>query len=467
MIITLVLITILYVSANLLVGLWKLRGTTYSEFVACPGAINKYALTLSLCGTVIGGGMFFTVAQMGFEAGLAVLALPGAYVIGYLVLSFAIPAIRKSMFSPNVNTLYDIVSVRLPQGGAWTSIYKGLLSTVTFGMYFFMLSAQFTIIANFYVFVLGLSSTNAWLLSLLVIGGTTLIYSVAGGIRKDIATDVFQMIIVSAGLVVLSIVMIRGQGLSLSDVPSSHYTFTGYGTLFPIGILLFFSPSFVGRYDYWQRIIAAKSTQDARFALWLSLPIIVAAYVIFCFVGIYARSMSPNIDSAHAAVWFIRHALSPYVSLVVTLAFYAALMATSDTLLNVSSVSLAALASTVMSRYNRSIRSIRGIRTITIIVGLSASITVLLAADTVDLIIGGFSSLVIITPGLLYVLLTRRPSAIVGSASLLLGYLSFLIAFIVTPDFRKYAFILGFLIASAIIILGRSVLRIRSRQTFR
>jgi len=460
----LIIITSCYVLLNLTVGLWKLRSSSYDDFVACPSSTNKYAIALSICGTVIGGGMFFTVAQMGYESGFAVLALPASYIVGYVLLSLAIPAIRNAMSSPNINTLYDIVTVRLPAGGGWATGYKILLSLVTFGMYFFMLAAQFAIIANFYVAVLDLSQMGAWLLSLLVIGGTTLIYSVAGGIRKDIATDVFQVIIVFVGLIVLGLTMIFDPNLSFANVPPSHFTFTGYGAFFPIGVFLFFSPSFVGRYDYWQRIIAAKSTKEARFALWLSLPLIIAAYVVCCFIGICARSMSSGIDSAHAAIWFMREALPGGLSLVVTLAFYAALMAASDTLLGVSAISLSSIAQTVLSRYRKSLRTVASIRWITVLVGVGASATVLLAVDAVDLIIGGFSSLVILTPGLLFVLLNRTPSALVACASLFLGYGSFLTVFLFAPPYRKYAFILGFLIACVVVGVGQLASRILSRQ---
>ncbi len=442
----LVAVTACYVTLSIAVGLCRLRGRNYTDFVASPSTINKYAISLSICGTVIGGGMFFAVAQMGYEAGLAVLALPLSYVLGYLLLGFAIPAIRKSISSPGVNTLYDVVTVRLSRSGPWASTYKLLLSLVTFGMYFFMLAAQFTIIANFYMGVLSLTPRMAWMMSLLLIGGTTLIYSVAGGIRKDIATDIFQVPVVLMGLVVIGVFLLTDNKVSFVNVPRTHFTFTGYGVAFPIAVLLFFSPAFVGRYDYWQRIIAAKSVPEARFALWFSLPIILVAYVVCCLIGVAARSMSPTTESSRAALWFMRNALPSGLSTVVILSFYAALMATSDTLLNVSSVSLSSILQSLTRGRCKPLRTLGVLRALTVIVGIAASATVLIAADTVDLIIGGFSSLAILTPSLLLVLLKREPDARVACASLTFGYASFILAFSCVPSLRKYAFVLGFVV---------------------
>ncbi len=455
-----IVVTVVYIAVNLALGLWKLRKSTYDQFVASPNAFNKYAITMSLCGTVIGGGMFFTVAQMGYEAGLAVLALPGAYILGYILLTFTMPAIRRTMESSGANTLFDLIVFRLIYGGTWTQIYKAALSAVTFGMYFFMLAAQFTILANFFVSFLGVSRTNSWILSFIIIGGTTLIYSVAGGIRKDIFMDVFHVSIVFFGLIVLIVAMARGQHLSFFSAPFIHPTFTGYGALFPIGILLFFSPSFVGRYDYWQRIIGAKSLKEARLALWLSLPMIIIAYIICCFIGIYARSQAPSINPSNAALWFIQSALSPALSLIVILALYAALMATSDTLLNVSSISIGSLITAILPRKAKAVKSILGIRLITLATGLLASVLVLLAANTVDLVIGGFSSLVILTPGLVLVLLVRRPSAFIACISLILGYSTFLAIFILAGSLRKYAFIAGFIVACFSILIIELIRRL-------
>jgi len=448
------IVTICYVLASVTIGVWKLRGKDYADFVACPGKINKYAISLSICGTVIGGGLFFTIAQMGHEAGLAVLALPASYIIGYVLLGKTIPKIRQVMTNPDVNTLYDVIDAKLSEQVNWAKKYRLLLSVVTFGMYYFMLSAQFTIVANFYVNVLSVPVTTAWILSLAVIGGTTLAYSVAGGLRKDIATDVFQVIVVLAGIIILAVYLIFGEGVTFSNVPRTHFAFTGYGVAFPIAVLLFFSPAFVGRFDYWQRVIAAKSSSEARFSLWFTVPIIVFAYIVCCLVGIASRSMAPETEAAEAAVWFIRNVLPPGVSLVVTLSFYAALMSTSDTLLNVSSVSFSSILQSLSRRDASFYHRLSIIRLVTVAVGITASITVLLAADTIDLIIGGFSSLVILAPGLLYTLFKDRPDARVPFVSLAFGYLGFVAVFVAFPALRKYAFIFGFLLACLFLGIG-------------
>lgn len=399
--------TVLYLALSLIVGFWKLRAKDYSSFVASPGAISKYAVSLSICGTVIGGGMFFTVAQMGNEAGLAVLALPISYIIGYALLAWLVPQLREMVTETEASTLYDVVVQRLNVERNWGQRYAIALSSITFFLYLFMLAAQFTIVANFYMDILNISETTAWFLSLVVVGGTTLIYSVAGGIKKDIATDVFQVIIVMAGIFLLAFYLCTSETVVLTNAPDVYYTFSGYGAAFPIAVIVF-SPAYVGRFDYWQRMIAAKSSKDAKSALWMSIPLIVVSYIVFCLVGVATKSMAPDIPSSDAALWFIQNMLPQKVSLLVTLAFYAALMSTSDTLLNVSSVSLASTVKGCVRSQEGFFNSILFVRLLTVVVATVASLAVLFAADTVDLIIGGFSSLVILSPGLIYTF-TKEP----------------------------------------------------------
>ena len=88
MLMPVVLTTIVYVLLSLGVGLWQSKNRTFSEFVAAPNSFGTFFIALSIMGTVVGGAMFFTVAQMGYEAGFAVLSLPISYLLGYVLLSF-------------------------------------------------------------------------------------------------------------------------------------------------------------------------------------------------------------------------------------------------------------------------------------------------------------------------------------------------------------------------------------------
>lgn len=442
------LATILYIVANLLIGFWRLRSTDYASFVSSKGTFGWLALTLSLAGTVVGGGMFFAVGQMGFEAGIAVLALPVSYILGYMILGVAIPHLRRLLSECDGNTLYDVLQYRLNSDDRRTSVYVWLISAVTFAMYFFMFAGQFSILATFYISVVGVSRTVAWAVALGVVGSATIVYSVAGGLKKDILTDILQVIVVLVGSIVACFFLCREPIAAFTNVPENHFNMMGYGIAFPIGVLLFFSPAFVGRFDYWQRVIAARDARQAKLSLWGSLPFVFFAYVVFAMLGIYARSQNPDILPANAAIWALRHLLPGTSFLVVVIALYAAVMSTSDTLLNVSTVSLHHLVCSTLKIERR----LPLARLLAVVVSVLASLTVLVAADFVDLIVGGFSSLVILTPSVLYILLAKRPAHLAAILSVAIGYTCFLAIFVLVEGLRKYAFMPGFLIAGVPIV---------------
>lgn len=443
MIYPLIIVTCVYVVANLLIGFWKLRATDYAGFASSKNTFGWLPITLSLTGSVVGGGMFFAVAQMGFEAGYAVMALPLSYLLGYALLACVIPRMKAILAETQGNTVYDVVASRFGTANGSAPMYVWVMSLVTFCMFFFMLAGQFSILAAFYMSVIGISRVAAWAVTLGVIGTTTVIYSMVGGVKKDILTDIMQVIVVFFGCAVATAALMRQPISAFHAAPSSHFGLLGYGVAFPIGVLLFFSPAFVGRFDYWQKLIAAKDDRQAKIGLWASIPLIFLAYILFATLGIYAKAQNPELSPANAAMWSLQHILPGFAFVAVVLALYAAVMSTSDTLLNVASVSLHHMICAALGMERR----LPFARIVTVVTGVLASCVVLLAPDFVDLIVGGFSSLVILTPSILYILLSKKPSQGASVVSLLAGYIAFLVIFIGFPSLRKYAFMPGFLLA--------------------
>lgn len=457
MIYPLIIVTCVYVTANLAIGFWKLRATDYAGFASSKNTFGWLPITLSLTGSVVGGGMFFAVGQMGFEAGYAVMALPLSYLLGYALLGRVIPRMKAVLGESQGNTVYDVVASRLGSSTSSAPTYVWLMSAVNFCMFFFMLAGQFSILATFYMTVVGLSRLAAWGVTLGVIGSTTLIYSIVGGVKKDILTDILQVVVVFLGCAIATVGLLHQPVRDFQSAPSSHFGLLGYGVAFPIGVLLFFSPAFVGRFDYWQKLIAAKDNHHAKIGLWASIPLIFLAYVLFATLGIYAKAQNPGLAPASAAIWSLEHILPGFAFMAVVLALYAAVMSTSDTLLNVASISLHHMICAALQIERR----LPLARLITIATGVLASCVVLLAPDFVDLIVGGFSSLVILTPSILHVLLSKKPSHSASVASVLLGYIAFLILFVGFPPLRKYAFMPGFILACLPVVM---MLAFRRRQ---
>lgn len=439
----LVLSTIVYVLINLLIGFWKLRSTDYRSWIAGQKSFSSWWISISLVGSVVGGGMFFTVVQMSYEAGTAVLALPLSYIIGYFLLASAVSKVRRVLDEQGKLTLFELVQSRLGAGAA-AGLVVAAMSLIYLGMYFFILAGQFTVLAHFYRAIFGVSERTAWVLSLGVAGLSTLIYSFLGGIKKDIMSDVFQVTLSSLGLLTVACFLCIAPWQT-AELPAEYLSGRAYGLVFPVAVFLFFAPSFLARMDYWQRMIACRSSAEAKRALFWSLPLVIAAYLVLCALGVYVRVHAAGELPQGATIWGLNYLLPSWAFVVVVLALYAAVMSAADTMLSVCTVSAYQLVGPFSSRMKK--HPLASLRLLSVACGLGAAFLVIRAPDIVDLFVGAFTSIVILSPALAWIIFGRRVSNWAVLVSLILGYGSFLVCFLPFPELRKHAFIIGALAA--------------------
>ena len=98
---------IAYIIISFLIGLWKSKGVNLENFVASRNSIGFWAILFSLVGTIVGGGMFFGVGQIGYEAGILGYIIGACYIVGFFLLGLTIPKIRKLFENKNYLSMID------------------------------------------------------------------------------------------------------------------------------------------------------------------------------------------------------------------------------------------------------------------------------------------------------------------------------------------------------------------------
>jgi len=437
--------TILYTIINLIIGFWNSRKINFESYVSNKSKTHILFVTLSIVATVVGGGMFFATGQIGYEAGIAGLSLPISYIIGFLILLKFIPKIRLLANLENCNTLYDVVNLNLKENKQWAKIYNYTLILINLIIYFFLLAGQFLILSTFYSYFVPSISDYSLPISLTIILISTLIYSIFGGIKKDIITDSFQMLCLFVGAVIIGLYLFNGSVFdSIKTLPTKYLNGTGYGILFPIGVVIFFSFSFIVRYDFWQRIITAKNDKQAKTSLIIAVPFIVFFYLIFTLLGMYSKSINPTLQDTNFATLFAFDCLIPAsIQIIITLSLYAAIMSSADTFLNVSSYSLYKLIEKRLTVKNKLLK----IRLLAFFTGIVSVLIVLINKDIVNLMVGAFSSLIIIVPSMIYVIFSKKPNGKITSIATIISFIIFLTFFFFIIGFDKYAFIIGTIIS--------------------
>ena len=149
---------------------------------------------MSLLGTIVGGGMFLGVGQIGYEAGVFGFIIGATYVAGMALFGVFAPKIVAVMDDKKADTMVDVLDKVFSRRMAIQ------FSFVCFVMYFFLLAGQLTALYSFAGYVAPKLQVQ-WLPWGLVGFGVVsmLLYPVIGGLRKDISTDVIQMLFIFVG----------------------------------------------------------------------------------------------------------------------------------------------------------------------------------------------------------------------------------------------------------------------------
>lgn len=461
-----ILATICVVFISIAIGLIVRRHLSdFDSYTSFRSSVGVFGITTSIIGNIIGGGVFFVVGSMAYDAGIAPLSILFSYMIGFALLAWLSTNIRSIVQNQGAKEMYELIRMRLRTGPS-SDRYVFLLSTMTLCVYFFSLAGQFLVLGTFLKFVFPESTASVVVLSMVMMAMLTFVYAAWGGLPKDIFTDMFQttviLIAVISGIVML---FLHPPSMNTAQLPPETFNGLGYGIVFPIAVILFFSPTYLARYDIWQRIIAAKSNKVFRRSLLISIPPICAAYGLFVFLGIYARANGPGDSIRDSAVlWSLKEIMPTSVFLLIILGLYAAVMSTADTLLNVSTLSSWKLFSMIRPAYAEKMKNIKSIRKISILVGILACGIIAIAPDIVEIIMGAFSSIVIFSPSILYVLSSKRPSATVAFFSAAPSYLIFWGLYLAMPSWRLYAFIPCAILSIFNLLLGIMIMGVSKRS---
>lgn len=455
---------IAYLIISFFIGLWKSRGIGLADFIASKNSIGFWPILLSLVGTIVGGGMFFAVGQIGYEAGILGYILGFLYIIAFSLMGFLIPRIRNFFKEKNYLTLIDLVD-----GEYKSKKTTFAFAAVNFFIYFFVLAGQFLVLGTFLNFFAGIQLTYAILtIAMIVAGLNIIIYSVVGGIRKDIATDVFQMFVVFLGsLFLVSLLLKPATWASIATLPTIYFTGLGYGTVFVIVVVLFFIPLLLVRLDFWQRVLAAKNEVVTKKAFFVAGPITFLFYFIFTTIGMYAKSAGIA-EAKTATLALISQSFTGISFVIIILAFLAAVMSTADTALNVATISFSRLLKKeawqkYLDKKENEKQLHKLVKISALFIGLFSVVIAFLFPNIVDLFVAAFSAMLILAPATFALLFSKKPNSTAAFYSIVLGFAIFLSVF---PFLPKESSLIGVIVSILTYLIVSRFSKKRYREEF-
>ncbi len=417
--------------ANIAFGFIRRKAITLSVYEADPDKHPWWVVALTLTGTIVGGGMFLAVGQIGYEAGVTGYFLGVIYLVGLAAVAALAKRARRMLDDGGHETVIELIEAAYAKRVVFQFCAVGLV------MYLFLLAGQFVALFKFAEFVSEKNGATVLPWCLVGIAALSLfLYPVIGGVRKDIRTDVIQMILV---LFASAAVMLHLSRLGLRDavftkLTPEHLTGTGYGVVFIVGAILFLTPSFLVRMDVWQRIRTAKTTAHAKWGFLVAAVGSCFFYFLFTTVGMWAFA-SGNEGGINASLDVIYEQFSnPWTLGTIIGAFFAAVLSSADTFINNTSIFAARL--TLESEWQKKGTDKAAAAKVLLwsrgfALGLTAIAIGLAVAspDFVDLLVGALSILLLFLPTIcgLFVQEWRHTNAAFWSTNV--GLLLFLCCF--------------------------------------
>ena len=327
------IIIIVYFVAMIALGLsTRKQARNAGSFFVAGRSGSTLFITGSLLATIIGASATMGMAGLGFNRGLtgAWLILSGT--VGLVVLGFIFARkVREYGF-------YTLPALVEKQYGRVPAMAGSLLIVVA---WMGVIAAQI-IGAGKIMSVLGIGSSNMWIL---ISTAVFIFYTVLGGQRAVLKTDLWQTIIIFLGIFSgLAFVLWKVGGFNglKNGLPAGYFSFptsNKFDVIQLINLLLLVGLTYVVGPDMYSRIFSAKDGQVAKKSVFWTAGLLVPMALGITLIGMAAAVLFPNIKADQAFPTVIQYVMPPVLVGLVLAALLSAVMSSAVTcLLSVSTI---------------------------------------------------------------------------------------------------------------------------------
>jgi len=401
------------------------------EWIAAGGDVGLVALAASIISTMIGGAFFVAILLLGHQSGIVGMYIGLAYFVGLVLLGLFAPRILKALDESQSITILHFVRNRIS-----TRVGR-LFAAICTALFVLTIAVQVLAISEYLAsFPKIMPGNMIQFATISVVFVLAFVYTYFGGLRKDIYSDIAQLLFISFGLLIIAYTAFTDLTLSgLKNLDPSMYTVGPIGVLYAILIMLLIVPMLLVRVDLWQRIRAARSPGVASRALYISAVVIGLGFGLFTFVGMEARGAGLSGPGMLNQYLKFGGFSDVYVT-VVAIAFLGAVISSLDSLLNMASISCVEMYKILPNDESENNSKIYryGI-TIISIIGIFISF---LFGDIVNLFVSVISFVMVLCPPILSLLFLSEASERGSFWSIIVGSLILISVSFYSP---KMAFI--------------------------
>ncbi len=306
------------------------RKPSLDEYITARGSTSSWGALASVVASVMGAWILFSPAEAATWAGIAGLT---GYAVGQAapVAAFWAVGVRMRRLMPNGHSLTEFVWHRYGRG-----MFLAVLAIVVLYMFTF-LAAELGAIARAVQLVTG----TPLLVTLVMVAGATLAYTVYGGLRASIVTDGVQFAIIVpllAALFIAGIVALGGWDAAMAPVRESapHLLDWGFqpGVEFGITLVIAILAANLFHQGFWQRVYAADSEAAVRRGYLIGALVVLPMVLATGLFGLWAVGRGVGSPGAISLFSLALEVLPSWVLVVLVVLALALVMSSIDTLLN-------------------------------------------------------------------------------------------------------------------------------------
>ena len=292
-----------------------------------------WALSITFVASWWGAGSAISTADLAYTDGLGAFWYYGVPVLlATFLMMLGARAIRRVPF--------------LTQGAMMEARYSPavarLLSVMILIFMTFSAASQMVGIGSFFSAYLGLDYT----LAVLAGTGIVLIYSLFGGFRGVVLTDIIQFVLLLASAVaVFAVAMghaggLEGIRLAAEAAGRTDYLSFTAGAGKYAGYVITFGCAWMIQANVWQRISAARSGRDARRMTVLSFFAYIPLYLLVVLTGMAGSVLFDTLPEGGVVPAVVARYMAPIPGALVFVGIAAAIMSTMDSLINTGAMTL-------------------------------------------------------------------------------------------------------------------------------
>lgn len=296
-------------------------------------SLPYWALSITFIASWWGAGSTLSTADLAYEDGL------GAFWY------YGVPVLLSTFLMILCSGVIRRVGY-LTQGRMMEARYsKGTAKFLSLLVFIFMIlnaASQMVGVGDFFGSYLGIPYETAVLLGTVIV----LIYSMFGGFRGVVLTDIIQFILLLISVLIVFVVGwqnaggIEGIRNAVCEVGNPDYLSMSAGASKYSMYVITFGCAWMIQANVWQRISAARSDHDARKMTIMSFFVYIPLYLMVVLIGMTGFVLYPSFPEGGIVTALVMDYLSPVLGALVFIGISAAIMSTMDSLLNTASMTL-------------------------------------------------------------------------------------------------------------------------------